>query len=305
MLVGFLVFVLVLGAWGMFLYSRANSLLQRVDALSTGADTPGTTYLIVGSDERGGDTWEDGTEGQRADTIMLLHQAPNGATALVSLPRDTLVEIPEYGWSKLNAAYAYGGAPLLVQTVEGLVGLHVDHYLQVGMGGLTRIVDAVGGVELCLDYDVDDPKSELVWQAGCHVADGPTALAFARMRYQDPEGDIGRARRQREVIAAISKNAARPGVFLNPKTTYDVATSFAGALSVDRETSLFDLASFAWAFKSVQGSGLTGAPPIEDPAYDAGAAGSAVLLVEDGYASTFFSQLREGTLQPESFNSAP
>ena len=136
--------------------------------------------------------------------------------ALISLPRDTFAEIPGKGASKLNAAYSWGGAPLLVQTVEHADRADVDHYIEIGFGGVERIVDAVGGVELCLDYDVNDARSELVWTAGCRPADGHTALAFSRMRYSDPQGDIGRAERQRQVIGAVSQKAADKSLLFSP-----------------------------------------------------------------------------------------
>lgn len=92
---------------------------------------------------------------------------------------------------------------VMVETVEELTNTKIDHYTQIGMSGVENLVNSVGGVNLCLDYDVNDPKSELVWKAGCHDVDGRTALAFARMRYSDPLGDFGRAARQRQVISKL------------------------------------------------------------------------------------------------------
>ena len=93
--------------------------------------------------------------GERSDTIMVLHVPSSGPTALISLPRDTYAEIPGHGTQKLNAAYAFGGAPLLVASVEQLTGMHVDHYVEIGMGGVSQIVTAVGGVRLCFDPEID------------------------------------------------------------------------------------------------------------------------------------------------------
>ncbi len=177
-------------AW---LWNDVSSQLHRVDALSGAADTPGETWLIVGSDARGGAV-QDETEGARADSVMLLHKAENGQTSLTSLPRDTFVDIPEYGENKINAAYSFGGPKLLVQTVEKLSGLTVDHYVEVGMTGVSQMVDAVGGVNVCLDYDVADEDSGLVWdtsQGTCQTVDGTKALAYSRMRKSDPTGDVG------------------------------------------------------------------------------------------------------------------
>src|SRR5690606_37049448 len=172
------VLLVLLLAWPVGLLVWADGRISHVPALSGAPGTPGTTFLLAGSDSRADGAAGDSVEGQRADTIMLMHQPSSGPAVLVSLPRDTFTEIPGYGSNTLNAAYSYGGPELLVATVEGVAGLTVDHYVEIGMAGVRDVVDAVGGVELCLDYDVDDWRSDLVWEAGCHPADGQTALAF-------------------------------------------------------------------------------------------------------------------------------
>ena len=225
---------------------------------------------------------------------MLVHVAPNGQTSNISLPRDTYVEIPGYGWDKLNAAYSYGGPTLLVQTVEQLTGLTIDHYAEIGMGGVSNIVDAVGGVNLCYDLTVSDERSELNWEAGCHDADGKTALAFARMRYSDPLGDIGRAQRQRQVVSKTVSKAMQPATLINPSSALRVERAGASAFTVDEDSSVLDVGKLVLAFRSAQNSGMTGVPPIEDLGYST-SAGSAVLL-EDTTAPDFFAKLRAGTL---------
>ena len=225
---------------------------------------------------------------------MLVHVAPNGQTSNISLPRDTYVEIPGYGWDKLNASYAYGGPALLVKTVEKLTGLTVDHYAEIGMGGVSNIVDAVDGVNLCFDLSVEDERSELNWEAGCHDADGKTALAFARMRYSDPRGDIGRAERQRQVVSKTVSKAMKPATLLNPMSALRVERAGASAFTVDQDSSVIDVARLVLAFREAQNSGMTGVPPIESLGY-ATSAGSAVLL-EDTTAPDFFAKLRAGTL---------
>ena len=289
-----LVVILLIAAWPTYLLFDANSHLKRIDALSGAADTSGTTYLLAGSDSRSDGSVQDDTEGQRADSIMLVHVAPNGQTSNISLPRDTYVEIPGYGWDKLNAAYSYGGPRLLVQTVEHLTGLTVDHYAEIGMGGVSNIVDAVGGVNLCYDLTVNDERSELNWEAGCHDADGKTALAFARMRYSDPLGDIGRAQRQRQVVSKTVSKATQPATLINPSSALRVERAGAAAFTVDEDSSVLDVGKLVLAFRSAQNSGMTGVPPIEDLGYST-SAGSAVLL-EDTTAPDFFAKLRAGTL---------
>lgn len=287
-------------AWPLGLAIWANGRLSHVEARSGAAGTPGTTYLLAGSDSR-----EDGvivdneTLGERTDTIMLLHVPPSGPSALISLPRDTYVEIPGHGPDKLNASFAIGGPPLLVQTVEQLTGLTVDHYVQVGFGGVEHLVGAVGGVELCLDYAVDEPMSGLVWPApGCAVSDGPTALAFARMRYADPEGDIGRAKRQQQLIGAITDAVAQPSLVARPGRQVSLIRAGTDALTVSEGTGVVDLGRLALAFRAASGpNGITGTPPIANPDHRPGGVGSTVLL-DPEQTPGFWSAITEGSLPP-------
>lgn len=301
-LVLLIVLVAARAAW---LWHRVNSDVGRVDALSGAADTDGETWLIVGSDARSnGGPVQDETEGARADSIMLLHKAPNGKAALISLPRDTYVEIPDEGGDKINAAYSYGGPELLVRTVEELSGLTVDHYVEVGMGGVQEMVDAVDGVEVCLDYDVDDPDSGLTWdtsQGTCQTVDGTRALAYSRMRKSDPTGDIGRGLRQRAVISAVVSKAMGVQTLVNFSRQDALVDAGTGALTVDRDSGTTSLLGMLMAFRSASSDGLTGAPPIESLDYEPGGIGAAVLL-QDETAPDFFAKLREGGLTKSDFN---
>jgi LCP family protein required for cell wall assembly len=290
-----LVIVLLLLAWPAGLALWANSKLQHVDALSPGGDDSGRTYLIAGSDKRGTGGIDDGTEGSRADTIMLLHVPPQGPPSLLSLPRDTYVEIPGYGGQKINAAYAFGGPKLLVETVQNLTGIHVDHYAEVGFGALTNLVDAIGGIELCYDATVDDQNSKLNWTAGCHKADGATALAFSRMRYSDPLGDIGRALRQRQVVAQIAKQAFNPKELLWPPDQVSLINAGTGAIDFDQDMNILDVARLALDFKKATGpDGVSGTPTIETLDYRPGNIGSAVKL-NDEAAQADFKAIIDGT----------
>ena len=288
-----------------WLWNDVSSQLHRVDALSGAADTPGETWLIVGSDARGG-VIQDDTEGARADSVMLLHKAANGQTSLISLPRDTFGDIPEYGENKINAAYSFGGPKLLVQTVEKLSGLTVDHYVEVGMTGVSQMVDAVGGVDVCLDYDVADEDSGLVWdtsQGKCQTVDGTKALAYSRMRKSDPTGDVGRGLRQRAVISAVVSKAASPTTVISFSRQDALVDAGTNALTVDENAGTMSIARMVLAFRSASGDSLTGTPPIEDTAYSPEDAdiGETVLL-QDTTAPDFFSKLRDGKLTAADFN---
>ena len=275
----------------------AESRITHVEALSGATDTTGDTYLIVGSDSREG--WkDDGTEGARTDTIMVLHKPETGPTALISIPRDSYVPIPGNGSNKINAAYVFGGAPLLVETVEGVTGLTVDHYLEVGFSGVTDVVDAVGGVELCLDYDVDDRRSKLQWEAGCDVADGDTALAFARMRYADPKGDIGRTERQQQVVSAVAETASDTSTLTNPVRLYRVADAGLGAVAASEGTGAIDLVNAARVFNTTRGGeAVTGTPPLATIDYRVDGVGSTVLLDADE-APQFWNRIATGDFAP-------
>ena len=296
------VLLVIVLAWGGFLVWDANTNIGRVSALSGASDTAGATYLLAGSDSRADGAVQDGFEGsERADSIMLVNIAANGQAVALSIPRDTYAEIPGVGWDKINASYAYGGPQLLVETVEKLTGLTVDHFVQIGMGAVPDMVDAVGGVELCYDHDSNDEYSGLNWTAGCHTVDGPTALQFSRMRYQDPEGDIGRTKRQRQVISKVVSEAASPATLINPARTLRVERAGSKSFTVDEDSSIMTVASLVMALRSASSDELMGVPPIESLDYTTSAGASAVLL-RDETAPDFFAKLRAGKLTTSDFN---
>ncbi|MDF2966279.1 MAG: transcriptional regulator [Nocardioidaceae bacterium] len=248
----------------------AWSQIEKVDATPAGerpGDQPGTTYLIVGSDSRAGLSAEEradlatgNAEGGRTDTIMILHTG-DGPTTLVSVPRDSPVEIPGVGGSKINSAFSSGGAPLLVETVEQNTGIRVDGYVQIGLGGFVDVVDALGGVEICPEEAVQDRKAGLDIAAGCQEADGTTALGFARTR-AFASADLQRVQNQRQVVSAIADKAASPWTVLNPWRYYRLASAGAGALVIGEEMGPIDLARFAWAMGGVSGGGKTCTVPL-------------------------------------------
>lgn len=290
--------------WCIYLFMYGNSKLDHVEALSGRADTPGETYLIVGSDKREDGVLEDGEEGQRSDTIMLLQLPDTGHAALISLPRDTLVDIPSYGAAKINAAYSYGGAPLLVETVENLTGLTVDHYVEVSMGGVQNLVNAVGGVNLCYDADVSDSYSGMEWTAGCHDVNGEQALSFSRMRYSDPRGDIGRTERQRQVVSKVISKAASPATLLRPWRQRALVAAAAENLTTNPDTSLFGLAQAGLGLRSAMGEGgLMGAPPISNMSY--WYAGQSCVQLNPNTIDAFWQKLMNGELTSEDLNQLP
>src|SRR4051794_6755657 len=214
--------------WLVFLVAvplLAWSKVHKVDFEPSGsrpADQPGTTYLLVGSDSRAGLSAEErkalGTgnaKGQRTDTIMLLHTG-SGPNLLMSIPRDSLVDVPGHGTTKINAAFAFGGPKLLTKTIENATGIRVDEYVEIGFGGVVEVVDAVGGVTICPKRAMKDKLANLDVKKGCQEADGATALAYSRSRHTSHLGDIVGPRQQREVVSAVGKKVVSPWSVLNP-----------------------------------------------------------------------------------------
>ena len=273
------VILLLLVAWIVYLVAvpvLAWKRIDQVDATPAGsrpAEQPGTTYLLVGSDSRKGLTRKEnrrlgtggvGDVGQRTDTIMLLHTG-DGPALLLSIPRDSIVPIPGHGTTKINAAFAYGGAPLLVRTIEQSTGVRVDHYVEIGFGGFVNSVDAVGGVEICPTQRMVDRRANLDIKKGCQHVDGITALGYARSRHTSGIGDIDRARHQREVVSAIGEEVKSPWTVLNPVRYWRINMAGTSSLKVDEDSGVVDLARFAWAMTRVNGKdGLTCSMPIRD-----------------------------------------
>jgi LCP family protein required for cell wall assembly len=193
-------------------------------------------------------------ESELTDTIMLLHTG-SGPTTLVSIPRDSMVDIPGRDRSRINAAYAYGGPRLLVETFEANSGVAVDDYVQIGLGGFASIVDALGGVEMCLDDAIQDDKAHIDLPAGCQNLAGPDALGYARARYFDSQGDLGRVERQREIVGAIAGETLSPTTLLNPLKLARVGLSGGDALTIDEDTGPIALGRFAWTLGKVTGGG--------------------------------------------------
>lgn len=235
--------------------------IDKVDAIPDdpgGAVSAGQVYLLVGSDSRGDLTDEERSElgtgsatSELADTIMLLYLPNSGRPALISIPRDSVVDIPGRDRTRINAAYSHGGPRLLVETIQQNTGVAIDDYVQIGLGGFASIVDALGGIEMCLDEAISDEKAHIDLPAGCQNLAGPDALGYARARYFDPRGDLGRVERQQEVLGAIARETVSPSTFLNPVRLARVGLAGGGALTIDEGTGPLALGRFAWTLPRV------------------------------------------------------
>lgn len=264
------------------------------------ANQPGTLYLLVGSDSRSGLTRAEekklGTGhvgGQRTDTIMLLYLPPGGKPALISIPRDSYVPIPGHGSNKINAAYSIGGAKLLTRTVEQNTGLRVDQYTEVGFAGFVNVIDAVGGVHVCLKHPIKDHDSHINLKKGCQTLKGKNALGYVRMRKADPLGDLGRVQRQRQVLGAMAKEAASPVTVLNPVRYWRLANAGTDSLAVGQNASMFSAVRMLIGLGRVSGgSGLTLTVPIAN-ANAMTSAGSSVLW-DNQQAKELFGDIARG-----------
>jgi LCP family protein required for cell wall assembly len=225
----------------------ATSVSKTAALPASDASSWGRNYLIVGSDSRQGLTKAQqkqlhtgSTEGQRTDTIMLMHVPLFGTPTLVSIPRDSWVGIPGYGQGKINSAFAYGGPELLTTTVEQTTGLKIDNYVEIGFAGVANTTDALGGVKLCPTRKYNDLNSGLKVKKGCQTMDGADALAYVRMRYADPRGDLGRVERQQEFISSVAKRAMSPFTWLLPWRSFGAASAAGNSLTVDKNTGIID-----------------------------------------------------------------
>jgi LCP family protein required for cell wall assembly len=268
-----LILLLLFILWLVAVPAYAWTQISRVDAAPSGerpADQPGKTFLLVGSDSRAGLTRAERTQlgtgsarGQRTDTIMLVYVPLTGKPALISVPRDSYVDVPRNGKNRINAAYAFGGPELLVQTVEENTGLRVDGYMEIGFGGFVNVIDALDGIRMCLPKAIKDRDSHLDLPKGCQTLSGTEALGYVRMRKADPRGDIGRVERQREMLAAVADKAASPATVLNPIRYWNLNTATAEAIKLGRDTSLPETLGLAYAMKRISGgNGLTLTVPV-------------------------------------------
>ena len=304
-----LVLVLVL-AWVAFMVGTpiyAWTIGTKVDTNPGGdrpAEQPGTAVLLVGSDGREklteqqrGELGTGDTEGQRTDSMMLLYKPPSGKSAMISLPRDSWVDVPGHGKAKLNAAYAWGGAPLLIQTIETNTGIRIDGYLEVGFLGVVEAVDAVGGIEVCPEKAISDRDAHLELPAGCQNINGKTALGYVRMRKSDQTGDIGRMMRQREVIGKVAKKALNPLTLLNPVSYWNLNMAAAHTLGRGSETGFGEVLGGVGVFlSSATGSGYSLSVPVSDA--NASRNGQSVMLWDKNASQEVFNAVLEGNTEP-------
>jgi LCP family protein required for cell wall assembly len=301
------VIVALLLVAGVGTYFYLNSKLHRSNFLVNYAGRPapgsGTNWLIAGSDSRQGLTKKqerqystgalDATGFGRSDTIMVLHIPASGKPLLISFPRDSYVNIPGYGMNKINAAFSFGGPALLAKTVQDNTGLYINHFMDIGFGGFVRVVNAVGGVRMCLVHKLHDRAAGLYLPKGCHVLTGGQALAYVRDRHTFTTQDLQREQDQRIFLKALLSKMTSMGVMLNPFKALPAASGAVDTLTVDKGTSLYQLYGVAEAMRSPQ----TTTVPIANANYLT-SAGDAVLW-NHSQARQLFNDLNSGQTVPK------
>ena len=300
---------------------QVSGAIDRIDAFGTLTARPdkpnkALNYLLVGTDTRAGLTKAQLRQlrvgnsktaaGSRSDTMLLVHisKARDMAT-IISIPRDSLVTIPEHVSSlnkktivaaakgKINAAFAFGGAPLLIQTIENESGIRIDHYIEIGFAGFAGMVDALGGIEVCTKRDIDDPNSHLVLAAGVHTLNGVEALKYVRTRDFDGMGDLGRMQRQQQFMSAVLRKVTSTGVLLNPIKLVNFFNAAIATVKTDSELNQSDLLTLAKQMKNLSASKVrTLTIPLSNANARFPGVGS-VVIWDSVLAPELFNRLRE------------
>lgn len=303
-----------LASWG--LSNRYTGQMQKVDVFSNleEADRPkitnteGMTILAVAVDDRDGLTKKEARELKvgfgdygppRTDTIMLIRVAPaGGGVTVVSLPRDSWISIPAYTGldgkqhsatsDRINTLYQRGGPELMVKTLEQLTNMRIDHFVSVNFAGFLNMVDAVGGVPMCVPKAIKDQKSGLDLAAGNHVLTGRQALAYVRVRYID--SDFGRMERQQRFLSSMAQRALSAGVLLNPAKLNGFINSAMQSVTTDAGLDRDALLNLALRAQSL---GLSNLRFLTVPIGDGNANinGMSVVLWDEAEARKLFSRL--------------
>jgi LCP family protein required for cell wall assembly len=297
-----LTLVLAGGSW--LLTSYVSGSIGRVNAGTTGTPASGpVNILVAGIDTRDGLTRQQEIKlhvgnaiSANSDTLMLVHiPASHASVQVVSLPRDTWTDIPGHGTNKINAAYGLGGPQLMVKTVEQATGLVINDYIEVDFLGFVKVIDALGGVNVCLPFAVDDAYSGLHLSAGEHHVNGVTALEFARDRHSFALSDLARISDQQQLLSSMFAEATDSGVLANPLRLQQFLSSVTAAIKVDRGFNLLQLAQELRGIRSQDVTFTT--VPLASINYMTPTGQSAVLW-NKAAAAALFTRLKDDTGLP-------
>ncbi|GAB3582052.1 LCP family protein [Calidifontibacter terrae] len=254
-----LITILAVGGFAAYLNYKFDHNINKQALLPTGSGPTrdaqagdSQNILLLGSDSRS----KDVTDGSRSDVIQLVHISNDHKTVqIIHFPRDLYVAIPGHGKNKINAAYAYGKVPLLVQTIQNLLGVKIDSAAIIGFDGFSKLTNTVGGVDLFVPQAYNEPGFG-TWSVGVHHMNGAQALAFVRERHQLAEGDIDRGRNQQRWIKAVLSKTLQAGTLLNPLKLSQVVDDVTadGNLTVDKN---LDLKGLGWQMRSLRMSNVS------------------------------------------------
>ncbi|WP_434993976.1 LCP family protein [Arthrobacter sp. Ld5] len=274
LIVGSLVVVAALAAGG-YLFSLAQSFNQNTQTIETAfpAEESRPTVapeaegalniLLLGSDSRAtaegpGDVAAADPSDSRSDTMMLMHiPADRQDIQVMSIMRDTWTEIPGHGEAKINAAMGLGGVPLVVQTVEGLFGVRVDHVASIDFEGFKGLTDALGGVEVDNPIAFQSGGSDgEYFAAGPITLQGESALNFVRERYAFSDGDYQRVKNQQLFVKSVIGKLLTADTLTDPQKVYRVVDQMAPFVSVDDSLDAGELGSLAVSLRGVRSSDI-------------------------------------------------
>lgn len=238
------------------------------DAIPTRPPSPTPTdgsgapvnILLLGTDSRisAGDPSQWRAGAQRTDAILLVHlPADRDGAFVMSIPRDSWVPVPGHGEAKINAAFSYGGPSLLIQTVEQLTGVHIDHFAVTDFEAFAALTDELGGVEITIPEDTYDRRRRETIPAGTYHMDGQEALDYVRQRYGLPGGDFDRVERHQNWIRAIAKSALTREVLTNPVTLTRLITTVSHSVSVDEDFTVAAMRDLALSLRDVRADDVT------------------------------------------------
>ncbi|MFO7961469.1 MAG: LCP family protein [Nitriliruptoraceae bacterium] len=282
----------------------AASRLDRIPVEGLAGSGSPRHVLIIGSDSREGLTPQEERElstgsgdfftGERTDTIILL-TIDRGRAAMLSFPRDLWVERCDGSTGRINVATSIDGPGCLVETIATTSGIQAHHVLRVTFGGFRDVVDAVGGVELCLEDAIADRDAGIDLPAGCQVLDGAEALGYVRVRKID--NDLERIRRQQRFVQALARELTEPAVLLNPLALWELSGQAGQAVQVDDRMGVIDLARLGWAGRAIAAGELATYTVPVVPRTTAG--GAAVLELQQPEAEAVFQRFRDGRILVE------
>jgi LCP family protein required for cell wall assembly len=302
-----LVLVVLIGGGLWFVTARYAGNIDRIDDVFAGIDeqtrpAPATsvdepsadpvTFLLVGSDTRGHPASGEDPDG-RSDAIMLARLSADRQHAqLISIPRDSWVNIPGHGMNKINASYAYGGPSLLIQTVEQLTQVRIDHYVAVDFDGIAEVTDALGGVDVQVAETTENEGH--VFPAGVNHLTGENARWYLGQRYGLEGGDFDRVKRQQQYLEAVFGKLFSSDTFTDPGKLDAALRALTSAVSVDDTLGSTDLLTLAYSMRDLTPAGIS---YFTAPVLGTGREGAAsVVYLDTTTAARMWGYLRSDSL---------